>query len=59
MRTLIFGAILITVTAAAFHTQISTSFAAFRDARAATFSQRFAPVLNQMKNPADVKTAAG
>ena len=48
MRSLIFGAILITVAAAGFHTLISSSLAAARDARdarAATFSERFAPVL--------------
>jgi hypothetical protein len=45
MRTLIFGAILIAVAAAGFHTLISSSLAAARDARAATFSERFAPVL--------------
>jgi hypothetical protein len=52
MRTLIFGAILLAVAVAGFHTQISTSFAAARDARTATFSERFAPVLDQMKKPA-------
>ena len=59
MRTLIFAGILLTVAAAVFHTQISTSFAAVRDARAATFSERFAPVINQMKNPAGAFTSAG
>ena len=49
MRALIFGAIFLVVAAAAFHTPISSSLAAARDARAATFSERFAPVLNQMK----------
>ena len=58
MRALIFGAILLAVAAAGFHSQISTSFAAVRDARAATFSERFAPVLDQTKNPADALTAA-
>ena len=47
MRTLILGAILLAVAAAAF--QISFSLAAVR---AATFSERFAPVLDQMKKPA-------
>jgi hypothetical protein len=56
MRTLIFGAILLAIAAAGFHTQISASFAASRDARAATFSERFAPVLEQMKKPAGVET---
>jgi hypothetical protein len=46
MRTLIFGAILLAVAAAGFHTLISSSLAAARDARAATFSERFAPVLS-------------
>jgi hypothetical protein len=45
MRTLIFGVILLAVTAAGFHSLISSSLAAARDARAATFSERFAPVL--------------
>ena len=45
MRILIFGAILLAVAAAGFHTLISSSLAAARDARAATFSERFAPVL--------------
>jgi hypothetical protein len=45
MRTLIFGAILIAVAAAGFQTFISSSLAAARDAKAATFSERFAPVL--------------
>jgi hypothetical protein len=45
MRTLIFGAILLAVAAAGFHTLISSSLAAARHAKAATFSERFAPVL--------------
>jgi hypothetical protein len=45
MRTLIFGAALITVAAAGFHTLIAASLDAARDARPATFSERFAPVL--------------
>jgi hypothetical protein len=45
MRSLIFGAILFAVAAAGFHTLISSSLAAAQDARAATFSERFAPVL--------------
>ena len=52
MRTLIFGTILLAVAAAGFHTVISSSFAAAQDAKAATFSERFAPVLNQMNKPA-------
>ena len=45
MRTLVFGAILIAVAAVGFNTLISASLAAARDARAATFAERFAPVL--------------
>lgn len=45
MRSLIFGAMLIAVAAVGFHTFISASLAAARDARAATFSERFSPVL--------------
>jgi hypothetical protein len=45
MRSMIFGAILIAVAAVGFHTLISSSLAAARDAKAATFSERFAPVL--------------
>jgi hypothetical protein len=59
MRTLIFGAILLAVAAAGFHTLISSSLAAARGAKAATFSERFAPVLNQMKKPAGALTSAG
>jgi hypothetical protein len=42
MRALIFGAILLAVAAAGFHTLISSSPAAAWDAKAATFSERFA-----------------
>ena len=59
MRSLIFGAILLAVAAVGFHTLISSSLAAARDAKAATFSERFAPVLNQMKKPAGALTSAG
>jgi hypothetical protein len=59
MRALILGAILLAVAAAGFHTLISSSLAAARDAKPATFSQRFAPVLNQMKKPAGALTSAG
>jgi hypothetical protein len=45
MRTLVFGVILLAVAAAGFHTLISSSLAAARDSKAATFSERFAPVL--------------
>jgi hypothetical protein len=43
MRILIFGAILLAVACIGF--QISSSLAAARDAKPATFSERFAPVL--------------
>jgi hypothetical protein len=59
MRSLIFGAILLAVGSVGFHTLISASLAAARDAKAATFSERFAPVLNQMKKPAGALTSAG
>jgi hypothetical protein len=42
---MIFGVILVAVAAAGFHTLVSSSLAAARDAKAATFSERFAPVL--------------
>lgn len=45
MRTVIFGAILLGVACVGFSTLISSSIAAARDARPATFSERFAPVL--------------
>jgi hypothetical protein len=45
MRTLIFGVVLLAVAAAGFHTFISSSLAAARDAKAVTFAERFAPVL--------------
>ena len=44
MRTLIFGAALISVASVGFHVLISGSLAAAREAKAATFSERFAPV---------------
>lgn len=60
MRTLIFGAILLAVAAVGFHTLISSSLAAARDARAATFSERFAPVLKPLlTKPAGALTSAG
>jgi hypothetical protein len=59
MRTLIFGVILLAVAAAGFHTLISSSLAEARDAKAATFSERFAPVLNQMKKPVGALTSTG
>ena len=46
MRTLIFGVILLAVVAAgSSYTLVSSSLAASRDAKAATFAERFAPVL--------------
>jgi hypothetical protein len=42
---MIFGAVLVAIAAVGFGTLISSSLAAARDARAATFSERFAPVL--------------
>ena len=60
MRTLIFGTILLAVAVVGFHTLISSSLAAARDAKAATFSERFAPVLKlEMKNPGGGVTTAG
>ncbi len=50
MRSLVIGAILIAVAAVGFHSLISTSLVAARDDKAATFSERFAPV-DQMKKP--------
>jgi hypothetical protein len=45
MRSLIFSALLLAVVCVGFHTLISASLAAARDAKAATFSERFAPAL--------------
>jgi hypothetical protein len=60
MRTLIFGAILIAVAAAGFHNLISSSLAVAREAKAATFSERFAPALKlQIREPADALSTAG
>jgi hypothetical protein len=60
MRALIFGAILLlAVAAAGFHTLISSSLAAAWDAKAATFSERFAPALDQMKKPVLALTLTG
>jgi hypothetical protein len=60
MRTLVFGAILIAVAAAGFHTLISSSLAAAREAKPATFSERFAPVLKpEMKKAGGGFTTAG
>jgi len=45
MRTLIFGIILLAVASSSFHYFISASLSVARDAKAATFSERFAPAL--------------
>ncbi len=45
MRTLIFGFVLIAVASVGFYSLISSSLAAARDARPATFAERFAPAL--------------
>jgi hypothetical protein len=44
-RKLIFGAVLLTVASVGFHVLISATLATARDAKAATFSERFAPAL--------------
>jgi hypothetical protein len=41
MRTVIFGAVLIAVASMGFYTLISSSLTAARDAKAASFSERF------------------
>lgn len=46
MRNLIYGAILIAFATVGFQTFISASLANARDAKAATFSERFAPALS-------------
>ena len=56
MRRLIFGAILLVTTIAGLYPLFSSSVASVRNARAATFSERFAPVLDQMKEPASANT---
>ena len=45
MRSLMFGACLLAVAVVGFHSMISTALVAARDAKAATFSERFAPAL--------------
>jgi hypothetical protein len=45
MRNLIFGSVMIAVAAIGFYSLISASLAAARDARPATFAERFAPAL--------------
>jgi spore maturation protein SpmA len=59
MRSLIFRALLLAVVAAGFGALVSSSFAAVRHARSATFSERFAPVLDQMKKPAGAASSQG
>jgi hypothetical protein len=60
MRALIFGTVLIAVAAAGFHTLISSSLAVAREAKAATFSERFAPALKPtIRTPSDALTTAG
>jgi hypothetical protein len=59
MRTLIFVAILLATTIAGLYPLVSSSVASVRNARAPTFSERFAPVLDQMKKPTGAITAAG
>jgi len=58
MRTLIFGAILLAVAAAGLHSL--NSLGATRDAKAATFSERFSPVLKApTRRPDGALTSAG
>ena len=45
MRNLVFGAVVLAVASVGFNTLITSSLAAARDAKAATFSERCAPVL--------------
>ena len=45
MRGMIFGVVLLAAAVAGSYSLISSSLAAARDNRAATFSERFAPVL--------------
>jgi hypothetical protein len=45
MRGFIFSTVLIAVASVGFHALISGSLTAARDAKAATFSERFAPAL--------------
>ena len=59
MRALIIGAVLLAVAAAGFHNLISSSVAAVWDAKTATFSERFAPALDQMKKPVGALTSTG
>jgi hypothetical protein len=45
MRSLMLGACLLAVAVVGFHSMISSALVAARDAKAATFSERFAPAL--------------
>jgi hypothetical protein len=45
MRALIFGIVLLAVASTGFHYFLSASLTVARDAKAATFSERFAPAL--------------
>jgi len=45
MRALVFGVALLAVAAVSFQSLISASLVAARDGKAATFSERFAPVI--------------
>ena len=57
MRTLIFGALLVAIIIAGLYPLVASSVASVRNARGATFSDRFAPVLDQMKVPAGAKVS--
>ena len=59
MRALIIGVVLLAAAAAGFHNLTSSSLAAAWDAKAATFSERFAPALDQMKKPVGALTSTG
>ncbi|MGY8631141.1 hypothetical protein RAD15_01425 [Bradyrhizobium sp. 14AA] len=48
MRRFILAAALLAVVSVGFHTFISASLAAAREAKAATFAERFAPALDLM-----------
>ncbi|MCP3469223.1 hypothetical protein NLM33_02645 [Bradyrhizobium sp. CCGUVB1N3] len=52
MRRLVFAAALLAVATVGFHTFISASLAAAREAKAATFAERFAPALELMAKQA-------
>ena len=54
MRSLVFSALLLAVTTLGFHALISASLAAARDAKVATFSERFAPALTCLLRASDV-----